>query len=96
MAEEERSDSIQSVELPSDMLNLVMLTNGNSQAQPAQMDLSTIDGIPGFTPHTLNDLHNPKLNIIEQPKSVGFIRMSAKLRVYLTLPSPNIPSNYKL
>ena len=72
MADEERSDSIQSVELPNDML--VLLSNGGT-GQPGQMDitndLTTIDGIPGFQPQTLNDLSTPKLNIIEQPKSVS-------------------------
>ncbi|XP_072050550.1 nuclear factor NF-kappa-B p105 subunit-like isoform X2 [Amphiura filiformis] len=72
MAEEERSDSLQSIELPSEMLNVIMLTNGSGQMDISTGDLTTIDGIPGFTPQTLNDLNTPKLNILEQPKSRGF------------------------
>ena len=67
MADDDRSDSLQSVEIPGDMLQLI-----NGQATDMNISGSDLDpiGIPGFQPETLNDLSTPKLQIIEQPKSV--------------------------
>ena len=77
MSDEERSDSLQSVEIPNDMLQQAFLNNNGASNQSSEMNLSVLptdlhqlEVMTGMSQQTLNDLSAPKLRIIEQPKQV--------------------------
>ncbi|XP_022087493.1 nuclear factor NF-kappa-B p105 subunit-like [Acanthaster planci] len=75
MSDEERSDSLQSVEIPNDMYQQAYLsTNGTGPQMVGGLpsDLHQLEVMTGMSHQTLNDLSAPHLRILEQPKQRGF------------------------
>ena len=76
MSDEERSDSLQSVEIPNEMYQQAFLNSNGTVPQPDMnittlpADLHQLEVMTGMSQQTLNDLSAPQMRIIEQPKQV--------------------------